>query len=141
MASSAEAIVMGRAQILGGWRMAVCQRVQALGSAGASPSRHLGGGFFVARQLSLCLIILVPSPARRSWAIRCRSRVITAAVNEFYSGQYRDAERAFRRMARSGVQANKRGGSIRSVITRCSARCSITRAGMPRRSRRSTRRA
>ena len=30
-----------------------------------------------------------------------------AAVNEFYSGQYRDAERAFRRMTRSGVQANQ----------------------------------
>src|SRR5262245_32866758 len=29
------------------------------------------------------------------------------AVNEFYSGEYRDAERAFRRLARSGVQANQ----------------------------------
>ena len=30
-----------------------------------------------------------------------------AAVNEFYAGQYRDAERAFRRMTRTGVQANQ----------------------------------
>ena len=29
------------------------------------------------------------------------------AVNEFYAGQYRDAERALRRMTRSGVQANQ----------------------------------
>lgn len=30
-----------------------------------------------------------------------------AAVNEFYSGQYRDAERVFRRLTRTGVQANQ----------------------------------
>ena len=30
-----------------------------------------------------------------------------AAVNEFYSGQYRDAERVFRRMTRTGMQANQ----------------------------------
>ena len=30
-----------------------------------------------------------------------------AAVNEFYRGQYRDAERAFQRMTRSGVQAGQ----------------------------------
>ena len=27
------------------------------------------------------------------------------AVNEFYAGQYRDAERVFRRMTRTGMQA------------------------------------
>ena len=66
-------------------------------------------GKFVAgrvRYIACALLLLALWPvSARAQMDQMPEAAYYAAVNEFYSGEYRNAERAFRRLGRSGVQA------------------------------------
>jgi tetratricopeptide (TPR) repeat protein len=68
-----------------------------IGLAGASPSLAI---------LLFALAVLLPQAARAQ-VDQMPEPGYYAAVNEFYAGEYRDAERVFRRMTRTGTQAGQ----------------------------------
>ncbi len=77
---------------------AIRRQRSVIGSAGASPSRLAPPSIAL---LFFSLAVLLPArPALKS--IRCRSRGITRRSMSSMPGEYRDAERAFRRMTRHG---------------------------------------
>jgi tetratricopeptide (TPR) repeat protein len=56
---------------------------------------------------ALCALILVLPAVASAQVDQMPEAGYYVAVNEFYGGQFRDAERALRRMTRTGVQANQ----------------------------------
>lgn len=74
----------------------------SIGSAGASPSRIRS---FSGRAFATILVFLSAPHASAQFRDSIPRPAYYAAVQELYSGEYRDAERDFRRLGRAGVQS------------------------------------